>query len=98
MSTFRKMKEAIFGDTGRTSSTPEEIDQRLAAIASKKGASANYKASIVELMKLLGLDSSLASRAELAMELGYVGDTNDSATMNIWLREQVMRSLASRSV
>ncbi|MBA3897030.1 MAG: DUF3597 domain-containing protein [Sphingomonadaceae bacterium] len=104
MSIFGTMNEAIFGDAdaapvapARKSTTPEEIDQRLAAIAAEKGASSNYKTSIVNLMELFGLDSSLTSRAELAKELGYAGDTNDSATMNIWLREQVMKSLASRS-
>ena len=45
-------------------------------------------------MKLLGLDSSLTARKELAQELGYSGDTNDSASMNIWLNKQVMQKLA----
>jgi len=76
--------------------TPEEIDARLAAIAEKKGAPSNYKTSIVDLMKLLDLDSSLANRTTLAHELGYTGDTNDSATMNIWLHGEVMKSLATR--
>jgi hypothetical protein len=47
-------------------------------------------------MKLLDLDSSLANRTTLAHELGYTGDTNDSATMNIWLHGEVMKSLATR--
>jgi len=47
-------------------------------------------------MKLLGLDSSLSNRTELAKELGYTGDTNDSATMNIWLHGEVMKSLATK--
>jgi len=76
--------------------TAEEIDARLAAIAEKKGAPSNYKTSIVDLMKLLDLDSSLANRTTLAHELGYTGDTNDSATMNIWLHGEVMKSLATR--
>lgn len=76
--------------------TPDEIDARLAAIAEKKGAPSNYKSSIVDLMKLLDLDSSLANRTELAKELGYTGDTSDSATMNIWLHGEVMKSLATR--
>jgi len=45
-------------------------------------------------MKALGLDSSLNARKELAKELNYTGDTNDSATMNVWLHKQVMRKLA----
>ncbi|MDB5715500.1 MAG: hypothetical protein JWO15_2897 [Sphingomonadales bacterium] len=76
--------------------TPAEIDARLAAIAASKGAGSNYKTSIVDLMKLLGLDSSLSNRTELAKELGYTGDTNDSATMNIWLHSEVMKSLATK--
>ncbi len=60
------------------------------------GASAlNWKTSIVDLLKLLGLDSSLQSRKELAQELHYTGDTNDSASMNIWLHRQVMNKLAA---
>ncbi|HBI67994.1 MAG TPA: DUF3597 domain-containing protein, partial [Massilia sp.] len=50
--------------------------------------------SIVDLMKLLDLDSSLAARKELAAELHYTGDTSDSASMNIWLHKQVMKKLA----
>jgi hypothetical protein len=76
--------------------TPEEIDARLAAIAESNGQPSNYKTSIVDLMKLLGLDSSLANRTELAKELGYTGDTNDSATMNIWLHGEVIKSLANK--
>jgi 3-oxoacyl-ACP reductase-like protein len=76
--------------------TAEEIDARLAKIAADKGAPSNYKTSIVDLMKLLNLDSSLGNRIELAKELGYTGDTNDSATMNIWLHGEVMKSLATR--
>jgi 3-oxoacyl-ACP reductase-like protein len=55
----------------------------------------NWRVSIVDLMKLCGLDSSLANRKELATELGYTGDMNDSATMNIWLHRQVMNKLAA---
>ena len=47
-------------------------------------------------MKLLNLDSSLANRTTLAKELGFTGDTNDSATMNIWLHGEVMKSLANK--
>lgn len=54
----------------------------------------NWRVSIVDLMKLLDLDSSLAARKELAKELAYAGDTHDSATMNIWLHKQVMAKLA----
>lgn len=54
----------------------------------------NWRTSIVDLMKLLDLDSSLNARKELAQELHYTGDMNDSAAMNIWLHKQVMNKLA----
>ncbi len=63
------------------------------AVASKKE-KLNWKTSIVDLMKALDLDSSLAARKELAKELHYTGDTDDSAKMNIWLHQQVMKKLA----
>jgi Domain of unknown function (DUF3597) len=54
-----------------------------------------WRTSIVDLMKALNIDSSLGARKELAKELGYTGDTNDSASMNIWLHKQVMTKLAA---
>lgn len=63
------------------------------AVASK-GQKLNWRTSIVDLMKALDLDSSLAARKELAKELNYTGDTNDSATMNIWLHKALMKKLA----
>jgi len=65
------------------------------AAASKKGEKLAWRTSIVDLMKALDLDSSLAARKELAKELKYTGDTNDSATMNVWLHKQVMAKLAA---
>ena len=55
----------------------------------------DWKHSIVDLMKLLSLDSSLAARKELAKELHYDGDMNNSASMNIWLHKQIMVNLAA---
>ena len=55
----------------------------------------NWRTSIVDLMKLLGLDSSLEARKQLAAELSYGEDTSDSAKMNIWLHRQVMTKLAA---
>jgi hypothetical protein len=55
----------------------------------------NWKTSIVDLMKLLGLDSSLAARKKLAQELHYAGDTDDSASMNIWLHRQVTNQVTA---
>jgi len=70
----------------------------LVALMESKAAAAgqklNWRTSIVDLMKLLNLDSSLAARKELATELGYTGDMNDSASMNIWLHKQVMKKVA----
>jgi hypothetical protein len=54
-----------------------------------------WRTSIVDLMKALDIDSSFAARKELARELGYTGDTNDSASMNVWLHKQVMAKLAA---
>ena len=65
-----------------------------AAVAAQKEKLA-WRTSIVDLMKALDIDSSLSARKELAKELGYTGDTNDSATMNVWLHKQVMAKLAA---
>ncbi|MBB3950707.1 hypothetical protein GGQ76_002001 [Aureimonas jatrophae] len=54
----------------------------------------DWRHSIVDTMKALGLDSSLGERKELAEELGYTGDTADSAAMNVWLQKALMRKLA----
>lgn len=71
-----------------------DVEARLTFMAANAGQKLNWRTSIVDLMKLLGMESSLAERRELAAELGYTGDTNDTATMNIWLHKQVMRKLA----
>ena len=65
------------------------------ALESERGVKYNWRESIVDLMKLLKLDSSFGARKELAKELGYTGDSNDSASMNIWLHKQVMQKLAA---
>lgn len=73
-----------------------DVEQVLGQIASDKGnPDLNYKTSIVDLMKLLGMDSSLENRKELATELGYTGDKDGSAEMNIWLHKEVMKQLAA---
>jgi hypothetical protein len=66
----------------------------LDAAVKASGQKLDWKRSIVDLMKALNLDSSLSARKELAAELGYTGDTSDSATMNIWLHKQVIRKLS----
>ena len=75
---------------------PVDVVQSLDDMAAAKGnPDLNYKTSIVDLMKLLGLDSSLDHRKELADELGYTGEKDGSAEMNIWLHKEVMRQLAA---
>ena len=70
-----------------------DVDAILADLASKKSEKLNYQSSIVDLMKLLDLDPSLANRKDLATELGYTGAKDGSAEMNIWLHKQVMAEL-----
>ena len=59
------------------------------------GRNLNWRVSIVDLMALLDMDHSLAARKELATELGYTGELNGSAEMNIWLHKKVMKELAA---
>lgn len=72
-----------------------DVEQVLNDMQKSSGQQLNWRTSIVDLLKLLGLDSSLQSRKELAAELNYTGDTSDSAKMNIWLHRQVMNKLAA---
>ena len=72
-----------------------DVEAVLSGMQASAGQPLNWRTSIVDLLKLLGLDSSLQSRKELAAELHYTGDTNDSASMNIWLHRQVMNKLAA---
>jgi hypothetical protein len=80
-------------------STPSGPSVDVAAVLDKLNNNAtqelDWKHSIVDLMKLLSLDSSLAARKELAKELHYDGDMNNSASMNIWLHKQIMVNLAA---
>jgi hypothetical protein len=71
-----------------------DVEAILTKLASESSEKLDWRKSIVDLMKLLKLDSSLPARKELAKELHYDGDTNDSAAMNIWLHKQVMIKLA----
>ncbi|MBC5764613.1 DUF3597 domain-containing protein [Ramlibacter albus] len=70
-----------------------DIEKVLDDMAQKNPQKLNWRTSIVDLMKLVGMESSLAERKELADELGYTGDKGDSAAMNIWLHKQVMKKL-----
>ncbi len=78
--------------TTTAASGPVDVEAVLSRMPNSQ--SLNWRTSIVDLMKLVGLDSSLAARKQLAQELHYSGDLNDSATMNQWLHKQVMRQLA----
>jgi hypothetical protein len=71
-----------------------DVGAVLDGLAAKNSQKLDWKHSIVDMMKLLDMDSSLSARKELAGELHYTGDTNDSAAMNIWLHKQVMQKLA----
>lgn len=71
-----------------------DVNAVLNDLAAKNSEQLDWKKSIVDLMKLVGMDSSLTSRKELAKELGYTGDSSDSATMNVWLHKQVLKKLA----
>ena len=71
-----------------------DVNAVLTERAAKKKEKLDWRHSIVDLMKVLDLDSSLTARKELAQELHYTGDMNDSASMNIWLHKQVMIKLA----
>ncbi|WP_170991667.1 MULTISPECIES: DUF3597 domain-containing protein [Bradyrhizobium] len=81
------------------SGTPAAQTVDVAAIVDKAAAATgeklDWRSSIVDLMKALRLDSSLAARKELAKELHYTGDTSNTATMNVWLHQQVMAKLAA---
>jgi hypothetical protein len=74
-----------------------EIDviAHLEEIDATDGRNLNWRSSIVDLMKMLGMESSLQERKDLAMELGYTGELEGSAEMNMWLHKAVMRELAA---
>jgi hypothetical protein len=71
-----------------------DVEKVLEDLAAKNPQKLNWRTSIVDLMKLVGMESSLAERRELAEELGYTGSVQDTATMNVWLHKQVLRKLA----
>ncbi|HSI52557.1 MAG: DUF3597 domain-containing protein [Ramlibacter sp.] len=73
---------------------PVDVEAVLTAMAAKNPQKLNWRTSIVDLMKLVGMESSLAERKELATELGYTGAKDGSAEMNIWLHKAVMKKMA----
>ena len=86
------------GSSGGSAASPAatvDVAPILDKAVAAKGEKLAWRTSIVDLMKALDIDSSFAARKELAKELGYTGDSNDSASMNIWLHKQVMAKLAA---
>jgi hypothetical protein len=82
--------------TSTTAAVPMvNVEQILTDRAASNGQALNWRTSIVDLLKLLNLESSLSARKTLATELHYTGDMNDSAPMNLWLQKQVMAKLAA---
>jgi len=74
--------------------TIEQVNEMIEKLAEDSDEDLNWEESIVDLMKLLKLDSSLSARKQLAQELGYTGALDGSAQMNVWLHKQVMAKLA----
>ena len=74
--------------------TEVDVEAILESMSSASSQKLDWRHSIVDLMKLVGMENSLTQRKALAQELGYTGDTNDSATMNIWLHKQVMQKMS----
>ncbi len=81
--------------SGQANTQTVDVEKVLTDAAAKKSEKLDWRKSIVDLMKVLDLDSSLNARKELAKELGYKGELNGSAEMNIWLHKQVMHKLAA---
>ena len=77
-----------------TPAEPFDVGSYLNGLSDQSTEKLDWTVSIVDLMKLVGMDSSLGARKELAKELGYGEDTKDSAKMNIWLHKQVMQQIA----
>ncbi|CAN5918300.1 DUF3597 domain-containing protein [soil metagenome] len=82
------------GAAPATDGAPVDVEAVLTDLASKSSQKLDWRNSIVDLMKLVGMESSLTERKDLAKELGYTGDTSDSAAMNIWLHKQVMKKMS----
>ena len=94
------VEAAPVADAGPAAPAPVAMDAvdvaaHLDALAAANTQDLNWKTSIVDLMKLVGMESSLQERKDLAMELGYTGELEGSAEMNMWLHKQVLRELAA---
>ena len=106
MSIFKSILAKIFGDGDAAAATPAgttttaapiaqvDVEVVLMQMAAASKQKLDWRRSIVDLLKLLGLDSTQDARRDLAKELRYTGDMADTATMNLWLHRQVMTKLA----
>ena len=83
------------GSPTPTAMSAVDVSAVLDKLADDHDEDLDWRKSIVDIMKLVGMDSSLANRRELAEELGYTGSTKDTATMNMWLHKQVLAKLAA---
>jgi Domain of unknown function (DUF3597) len=89
--------DAVANINAQVAAQAEAVDVDVEALLTEMtaGKNLNWRTSIVDLMKLVGMESSLQERKDLAMELGYTGELEGSAEMNIWLHKAVMRELAA---
>jgi len=86
---------ASSGATGQRPLSQVDVEAVMDRAVSESGQALNWRTSIVDTLKALGIDSSLEHRKALAHELNYTGDTNDSASMNTWLHKRLMQELAA---
>src|SRR5213082_3698631 len=84
----------VAGSVGTQTIEQVDVAAILNGLAAKNPEKLDWKHSIVDLMKLVGMDSSLSARKELATDLHYTGDMSDSASMNVWLHKEVLRKLS----
>ena len=94
MSPIQEPNSAITSSRKQTAVRPIDVNLILSNLARANPEELKWQTSIVDLMKLLGLDSSIAQRRQLARELRFIGSMNNSRVMNIWLLKQVMAKLA----
>ena len=87
-------KSAVQVAAAKAAPAQVDVTAVLDGMASKNKEKLDWRHSIVDLMKLVGMDSSFGARKALAAELGFTGDTGDSAAMNMWLHKQVMQKLS----
>lgn len=95
MSIFANIVRAIFGSRGAAEPMPRaEVEKMISKLAVSQDERSHWRTSVVDLMKLLKLDSSLKAREQLAEELGYKGKFDGSEKMNTWLHDAVMNKLS----